>query len=221
MTLTHVTCFSGIYRNFTEGIDKNALCDETELSTFCKHVSVTFSLTTAMENIYVTQRKMFWAAFLFIYVSKYLHLLIWTKYSMVNLQFSSNLIIIIWREMCCSLAAHVRPFLIKLFQNILSTCVFVGMLLLSFAFTISNIVSAANWRPHHVLGVVLRCHRRSKSTGTRSQYASLFGVDRSRRVARRCNPTHACCCGMVPHLIGTCLAGSIGHGAGPFPVAGW
>lgn len=28
----------GIYRNFTEGIDKNALCDETDLSTFCKHV---------------------------------------------------------------------------------------------------------------------------------------------------------------------------------------
>ena len=34
-------------------------------------------------------------------------------------------------------------------------------------------------------------------------------------------PTHACCCGMVPRSFGTCLAGSIGHGAGPFPVAGW
>ena len=39
-------------------------------------------------------------------------------------------------------------------------------------------------------------------------------------MARRCNPTHASCCGMVPPLIGTCLAGSIGHGAGPFQVAG-
>ena len=97
----------------------------------------------------------------------------------------------------------------------------VHLLLLSLAFTISNFVSAARWRPHHVLGVVLRCRRRSKSTGTRSQYASLFGVHRSRRVARRCNPTHACCCGMVTRLIGTSLAGSIGHGAGPFPVAGW
>ena len=37
-------------------------------------------------------------------------------------------------------------------------------------------------------------------------YASLFGVHRSRIVARRCNPTdHACCCGMVPRLIGTCI----------------
>ena len=35
--------------------------------------------------------------------------------------------------------------------------------------------------------VVLRCHRRSKSTGTHSQHASLFGVHRSYRVAR---PTH-------------------------------
>ena len=50
---------------------------------------------------------------------------------------------------------------------------------------------------------------------------TTFGVHRSRRVARRCNPTHAYCCGMVPRLIGTGLAGSIGHGAGPFPVAGW
>ena len=66
-----------------------------------------------------------------------------------------------------------------------------------------------------MLGVILKCRRRSKSTGTRSQYASLFGVHRSRRVARQCNPTHAYCCGMV----GTDLAGSIGHGAGPFPVA--
>ena len=77
-----------------------------------------------------------------------------------------------------------------------------------------------------MLCVVLRCHRRSKSTGTHSRHASLFGVHRSRRVARRCNPTHACCCGMVPRtrvprLMGTSLAGSIGHGAGPFPVAGW
>ena len=36
-----------------------------------------------------------------------------------------------------------------------------------------------------------------------------------------CNPTHACCCDMVPRPFGTCLAVSIGHGAGPFPVAGW
>ena len=28
------------------------------------------------------------------------------------------------------------------------------------------------------------------------------------------------CCGMVPRLIGTCLEGSIGHGAVAFPVAG-
>ena len=88
-------------------------------------------------------------------------------------------------------------------------------------FMISSFASAASWRPHHVLCVVLRCHRRSKSTGTHSRHASLFGVHRSRRVARRCNPSHACCCGMVPRLIGTGLAGSIGHGAGPFPVAGW
>ena len=47
----------------------------------------------------------------------------------------------------------------------------------------------------YVLHVVLRCRRRSKSTGTHSQYASWFGVHRSRSVARRsCNPTHACCC---------------------------
>ena len=39
-----------------------------------------------------------------------------------------------------------------------------------------------------MLDVVLRCRRRSKSTGTHSQHASLFGVHRSRRVARRCNP---------------------------------
>ena len=45
-----------------------------------------------------------------------------------------------------------------------------------------------------------------------SKQVSLFGVHRSRRVARRCNPTHACCCGMVPRLFGTCLAGSSGHG---------
>ena len=44
-----------------------------------------------------------------------------------------------------------------------------------FSFTISNFVSAASRRPHHVLGVILKCRRRSKSTGTRSQYASLFG----------------------------------------------
>ena len=43
-----------------------------------------------------------------------------------------------------------------------------------------------------VLGVVLRCRRRSKSMGTHSQYASWFGVHRSRRGARRCNPTDAC-----------------------------
>ena len=42
-----------------------------------------------------------------------------------------------------------------------------------------------------MLDVVLRRHHRSKSTGTRSQYASLFGVHRSHRVARRCNP-HSC-----------------------------
>ena len=72
-----------------------------------------------------------------------------------------------------------------------------GLLLLSFAFTISKFASAASRRPHHVLGVILICRRRSKSPGTRSQYASLFGVHRSRRVARRCNHTHACCCGMV------------------------
>ena len=88
--------------------------------------------------------------------------------------------------------------------------------LLSFAFTISNFFSAASGRPHPVLYVVLRCHRRSKSTGTHSQYAALFGVHRSRRVARRCNPTNACCCGMVPRLFGT-----LGHGAGPFPAAEW
>ena len=69
------------------------------------------------------------------------------------------------------------------------------LFLLSFAFTISNFVSAASWRPHRVPGVILKCCRRSKSTGTRSQYASLFSVHRSRIVARRCNPTHACCCG--------------------------
>ena len=54
-----------------------------------------------------------------------------------------------------------------------------------------------------------------------SQYASWFGVHRSRRVARRCNSTHACCCGIVPRLFGTCLAGSVGPGARPFPVSGW
>ena len=43
-----------------------------------------------------------------------------------------------------------------------------------------------------VLGLVLRCRRRSKSMGTHSQYASWFGFHRSRRGARRCNPTDAC-----------------------------
>ena len=81
-------------------------------------------------------------------------------------------------------------------------CVYTRLLLLSFAFTISSFFSAASWRPHPVLDVVLRCHRRSKSTGTHSQYASWFVVHRSRRVARRCNPTHSCCCGMVPRLFG-------------------
>ncbi len=61
----------------------------------------------------------------------------------------------------------------------------------------------------------------SKHVNIHSQYASWFVVHRSRRVARGCNPTDACCCGIVPRLIGTCLAGSIGHGAGPSPVAGW
>ena len=70
-------------------------------------------------------------------------------------------------------------------------------MLLSFAFMISNFVSAASSRPHPVQGIILKCRRRSKSTGTRSQYASLFGVHRSRRVARRCNP--------------------IGHGTGSTP----
>ena len=55
-----------------------------------------------------------------------------------------------------------------------------------------------------MLGVVLRCRRRSKSTGTRSQYASMFGVHRSRRVARRCNPTHAYCCGMSDDVVLRC-----------------
>ena len=61
-------------------------------------------------------------------------------------------------------------------------------------FMISGFVSAASWRLPPVLDVVLRCHRWSKSTGTHSQHASLFGVHRSRRGARRCNSTHACCC---------------------------
>ena len=78
-------------------------------------------------------------------------------------------------------------------------------------FMISSFVSAASWRPHPVLDVVLRCHRRGKSTGTHSQCASLFVVHRSRRVARWCNLTHACCCGMLPRLFGTCLPSSIGH----------
>ena len=51
---------------------------------------------------------------------------------------------------------------------------------------------------HHLLDVVLRCHRRSKSTGTHSQHASLFAVHHSRRVARRCYATYACCCGKDP-----------------------
>ena len=34
-----VLYIAGIYRNYTEGVDKNALCDETELDMFCKHVS--------------------------------------------------------------------------------------------------------------------------------------------------------------------------------------
>ena len=95
------------------------------------------------------------------------------------------------------------------------------LLLLSFAFMISSFVSAASWRPHPVLShVVLRSHRRSKSTGTHSQYASWFVYHHSCKVATRCNPSHACCCGIVPHLFGTCLTGSFGHGSGPFPVAG-
>ena len=113
---------------------------------------------------------------------------------------------------------HVRSPLLSFRGNIVhDECptTFGLLLLLSFAFTISNVVSVARWRPHPVLGVVLRCRRRSKSTGTHSQYASWCVVHRSRRVARRCNPTHACCCGMVPRLSGTCLAGSTGHGTIP------
>ena len=30
--------FPGIYRNYTENVDKNALCEVTELDMFCKHV---------------------------------------------------------------------------------------------------------------------------------------------------------------------------------------
>ena len=40
-------------------------------------------------------------------------------------------------------------------------------------FTISSFVSAASWRPHPLLGVVLRCRRRSKSTGTHSPQIKL------------------------------------------------
>ena len=94
-------------------------------------------------------------------------------------------------------------------------------MLLSFAFHDLKFCISSQLKAASCVCVVQRCHRRSKSTGTHSRHASLFGVHRSRRVARRCNPTHACCCGMVPRLIGTGLAGSIGHGAGPFPVAGW
>ena len=78
-------------------------------------------------------------------------------------------------------------------------------------FMISRFVSASKWRLHPVLDIVLRWSSRSKSTGTHSQQASLLGGYRSRRVARRCNPTHACCCGMVPRPFGTCLASSIGR----------
>lgn len=28
----------GIYMNYSDGVDKNALCDDTELNLFCQHV---------------------------------------------------------------------------------------------------------------------------------------------------------------------------------------
>ena len=65
------------------------------------------------------------------------------------------------------------------------------------------------------------CARCSTEMPPSKQCVSWFGVHRSRRVARRCNPTHACCCGVVPRLFGICLAGSISGGAGPFLLAGW
>ena len=98
------------------------------------------------------------------------------------------------------------------------------MLLLSFAFHDLNFCLSSQLKA----ASCARCSSEmppSKQVNGHSftikNYASLFGVYRSRRVARRCNPTQACCCGMVPRSFGTCLAGSIGHGAGPFPVAGW
>lgn len=40
--LTYENCLNlsrfGIYRNYTEGVDRNAICDETDLSQFCQHV---------------------------------------------------------------------------------------------------------------------------------------------------------------------------------------
>ena len=89
------------------------------------------------------------------------------------------------------------------------------LLLLSFAFTISNFVSAASaW-----------CNSEmppSKQVNGHSfTIMPHWLVSTAVAVARRYNPTHACCCDMVPRLFGTGLAGSIGHGAGPFPVDGW
>jgi hypothetical protein len=36
----HVVFTAGIYRNFTYGLDLNALCEEDELNTFCNYVSI-------------------------------------------------------------------------------------------------------------------------------------------------------------------------------------
>ena len=63
--------------------------------------------------------------------------------------------------------------------------------------------------------------KQSQVASTRSPCVSWFGVHRTRRAAMRCNPTYACCCGMVPHLFEAFLAGSIDGDAGPFLPGIW
>ena len=50
--LAAICCFmfTGIYRNYTEGVDKNAICGPTDLDTFCTHVCLITSEIYALQQ---------------------------------------------------------------------------------------------------------------------------------------------------------------------------
>jgi len=51
MGLMLIMYITGIYKNFTEGLVSDALCDEVDLSQFCQHVRQSLhSIHTAMRS---------------------------------------------------------------------------------------------------------------------------------------------------------------------------